>query len=42
MVYYAEPITVEAAHNLKQEEDKESIKAEWKTLTELEHLNQEG
>ena len=35
VIYYAEPVSLEAANNPKDWVDKESQKAEWKTLDEL-------
>ena len=35
MFYYAEPVSLEAANNPKNWVDRESQKAEWKTLAEL-------
>ena len=38
MIYYCEPVSLEAANNPKDWVDRESQKAEWKTVAELEEL----
>ena len=38
VIFYAEPLNLEEAHNFKTVEDKESVEARWVTLQELMEL----
>ena len=38
VIFYAEPTSIEMAHQLKTEADEESLEAKWVTLNELKEM----